>query len=136
MKTQQGADWFTITGESDSVFSAALDEKVQSRIAAGEYSAADVSYISKMNLHLTSGSLDVSDKTLEKLRRLCQLWDVSLKNREITSHRKVIGPVIVGVKKMLFPILQVLLKDFIRQQRAFNAAAVDAIADAANKKQN
>ena len=87
-------------------------------------------------MKLCDGSLKLSKKRLEKLRRLCQLWEVNLKPAEITSHRKVIGPLIVAVKKLVYPILKVLLKETIKQQRDFNAAAVALIADLANESEN
>ncbi|MCB0353122.1 MAG: hypothetical protein KDD64_06335, partial [Bdellovibrionales bacterium] len=76
---------------------------------------------------------DVSDEVLEKLRRLCQLWNVRLLPQEkITSHRPLIGPVIVAVKKAIFPIVRYILKDVLHQQRSFNAAAIQLLAEIAS----
>ena len=127
--------WISICGKRDAQIEEILEQRVQEHVQKKDYSPDNVSYLAKMNLHLSSSELQVSDEMLEKLRRLCQLWDVSLKPLQITSHRKYIGPLIVFTKKLTFRILQVLLKDFIRQQRSFNAACVDAIANSANQKQ-
>lgn len=129
-----GGVWLTMGGEADEALARTLESRVAQRISAGAYSIDNVKYIAKMHLWLCTSTLSVSDETLEKLRRLCQLWDVDVRVREISSHRKFVGPVIVAVKKILFPIVRVLLKDFIRQQRSFNAAAIAVLADVANRK--
>ena len=76
---------------------------------------------------------DPDDPSLDKLRRLCQLWDVDLRCSGITSHRPVLGPFIVAMKKLFYPFLRVFLKDALQQQRDFNAAAVSLLADLASK---
>jgi len=125
----QKTAWLMTEGSPDGELARTLEQRVEQRIAGGRYTRDDAQYIAKMHLRLCSGLLDVSDETLEKLRRLCQLWDVDVRIRRISSHRRVIGPVIVAAKRLLYPMLRVLLKDFIRQQRSFNAAAIAAIAD-------
>ncbi len=82
-----------------------------------------------IDLSISKGDLHISEKKLEKLRILCQLWDLKLSPREISSHRKFIGPIIVTVKKKLFPIFQFFLKDLIRQQRDFNATTIRLMAE-------
>lgn len=69
-------------------------------------------------------TLKASDVELEALRRLCQIWDVDLKQPAITSHRKFIGPIIVAAKRIVFPILRTFMRDTLRQQRDFNAQAI------------
>ena len=86
-----------------------LSARRAERIAAGGYSADDAAYIAKMQLALCPEGLETSDARLEKLRRLCQLWDVDLRIRGIASHRRFIGPVIVAAKKLIYPMLRVLL---------------------------
>ena len=93
-------------------------------------------YIKLLDLKITNGELDLSDKALEKLRLMCQLWDVDIRNREISSHRKFIGPIIVGIKKAIFPIIRVFLKDFVRQQKDFNAATISLMGEILRKNEN
>ena len=80
-------------------------------------------------MHPVKGVLQVSNDQLEKLRRLCQVWDVDIRPGEITSHRPIIGRVIVAGKKLLFPVIRALLKNYLSQQREFNAAAISLLAD-------
>ncbi len=82
---------------------------------------------------LTDGELDLNDELLERLRTMCQLWEVDIKPSQITSHRPVIGPVIVAVKKALYPIIRLFLKDMIIQQRSFNAATIRFVAGLSEK---
>lgn len=129
------ANWI-IFGEKDcKSLENELGDSVSSRIAAGKFSDANVRYISDMHLALAPQGLEISEESLEKLRRLCQLWDVDIRPSRISSHRKFIGPLIVKAKELLYPMLRVFLKDFIRQQRAFNAATIALIAEVVNKKE-
>jgi len=101
------------------------------RIESGDYSIENIRYVSKLSLSACSGELSISDQKLEKLRRLCQLWDVKLRPREISSHRKLVGPVIVAVKRAIYPVLKFFLKDMLHQQREFNAATIRLLAEIA-----
>ena len=120
----RATSWLKVCGSSKSPLEKTLSDNVAQRIASGNYKARDVDYIAKFPISLTTGALTINDLQLEKLRRLCQLADVQLTPSRITSHRAFIGPVIVAVKKILFSILAVLLKETLRKQRDFNAAVI------------
>lgn len=124
--------WIKVLGSDDPSLEEAVNNAVRSKISSGEFAEKDVNYVASLERPLLPGELAVSAGRLEKLRRLCQLWDVDLKVTEISSHRPVIGPVIVAFKKMLVPLLRALFKDMIRQQRDFNAAAIKLLADLSN----
>ncbi|NLF24908.1 MAG: hypothetical protein GX589_04525 [Deltaproteobacteria bacterium] len=128
--------WIKVAGADDPLLESELDQKVEAAVRAGKYSQGDVAYIARMNLNISPGRLEVSDHTLHQLRSLCQLWDVDIRLREIKSHRPLVGPIIVALKRMLYPALRVLLKDFIRQQRSFNAAVVALLGDLSNRKES
>lgn len=125
--------WLTINGESNTELEAKLAALVANKIATKEYEQRDLEYIDMLKRPLIDGSLITSTQRLEKLRTLCQLWDVDIKAVKITSHRPVIGPIIVAFKKALQPIIKILLKDFIRQQKDFNAATISLLADLSNE---
>ncbi len=72
------------------------DACVMDKIEAGEYTRDEIAYIEKVDLQAVKGSLQVSKQRLEKLRRLCQCWEIDITVGEITSHRKIIGPLIVA----------------------------------------
>lgn len=128
--------WVQVCAEDDQELAGELAQQVDQRIAAGDYSEHNVKYIERLYLGPAAGTLRVSDATLESLRRLCQVWDVDVRLRTITSHRPVVGPVIVAIKRLLFPVLKVFLKDFIRQQRSFNAGVLALLAQLANQQAN
>jgi hypothetical protein len=130
------AAWIYLGSESKQDLEAELDAKVQARMDQGDFSDHNVKYIAKVKLDLTEGGLRLPEKRLEKLRRLCQLWDVDIRVREISSHRKIIGPLIVAVKKLVYPVLRVFLRDYIRQQRSFNAGVIALLAELSNEKTN
>lgn len=125
--------WITITSEQDATLEATITARVQAKINAARFSARDVEYVSKLKRPLLDRTLNLPDTRLEKLRRLCQLWDLEIRPAKITSHRKFVGPLIVGFKKLLFPVLKVLLKDLVIQQREFNASAISLMAELSNE---
>lgn len=121
-------------GERSSEMAARLERRVHEKIAAGKFKREDLQYVRDVTFMPVREDLHLSEERLEKLRRLCQLWEVELTApREISSHRPIIGPLIVGAKKLVFPILRVFLKDTLRRQRDFNAAAIALLADVANE---
>ncbi len=109
-----------------------LANRVQARIAQGDFTEENVRYVKELRLDACRGSLNVSDEILERLRMLCQLWSIELRPRTITSHRPFIGPIIVAFKKALYPLISFFLKDLIRQQKDFNAATIRLVAELAN----
>ena len=125
--------WIKVLGAEDPALESSLCSAVSKKIESGEFTQKDIDYISKLERPLLPGELSVSTSRLEKIRRLCQLWDVDLKVPQIESHRKIVGPVIVAAKKMMIPVLRVIFKDMIRQQRDFNAAAIKLFAELSNE---
>jgi len=113
--------WLTICGETNLETEETLKKRVLSKISTREFTEENVAYIRDVNLEAIEGSASLTDDTLERLRRMCQVWDADLRPFTITSHRKFVGPIIVGAKKLLFPIFKGFLKDFISQQKSFNA---------------
>ena len=123
--------WLSAGALDGAALEARASAAVAARVAEGRFKRTDVEYISRLNLPVVEGALNISDRQLEKLRRLCQLADVDLVPARISSHRPYIGPVIVAAKKVLFSILKVLLKDTLRKQRDFNAAVISYLAESA-----
>ena len=120
--------WIMVCGEADANLEQRVASQVQGRIAAGQFAARDVEYVAGLTRPVFSGRADLDDDSLEKLRTLCKMWDVDIRPAAITSHRKFLGPLIVKCKQVFFPLLRVLLKDFIAQQREFNATAITLLA--------
>ena len=122
-------DWLSIGGQVDTSLATELRRRVAAHIRAGEFSTDNVAYIEKVTFLPIEGDLTVGTERLERLRKLCQLWDVKLRPAEITSHRKIIGPFIVAAKKLAYPVLRAFFKDTLHQQRSFNAAAIALLAE-------
>jgi len=125
--------WIKVAGKERPDLEQELKQGVARAVAAGKYSMDDAAYIAKMSLALAHGNLEVPDAVLEKLRSLCQLWDVDIRIGEIKSHRRFLGPLIVSLKRFFYPVLRVFLRDFIRQQRRFNAGVIALLAEIANR---
>ena len=125
--------WCSFPNGVSSSLAADIEQSALRRMISENITAQDVLNIQNRKLDLIPKNLNVSDERLEKLRRLCQLWEVDIHLGEIRSHRKFIGPIIVGLKKLLFPVIRFMLKDLIREQRDFNAAAIILFADLCNQ---
>lgn len=123
------AEWLLCFGKGDAELSARIEQRVKALLESGKLSRSEVHRVAKLDLSAIAGQLAIPDSQLEKLRRLCQLWDVDVVLTHISSHRPFLGPVIVFGKKLLLPILKLLLKDTLRQQRDFNAAALALLAE-------
>jgi len=123
--------WIKVCGEPATELAERVAAQVNARIASGEFARRDIEYVSTLDRRLFSGNVQMSEENFDRLRNLCRLWDIDIKVGEIRSHRPVIGPIIVAVKKVLLPILRMLLKDTIRQQRTFNGLVVETVAQIA-----
>lgn len=114
-----------------------LKKSVTNKIEQNKLKADELKYIERLNLMPTrdhSGeSIDIDPKYIERLKTLCQLWDIDLRVDNISSHRPFIGPVIVAFKKFIFSILRVLLKNTLRQQRDFNAGVINLLSELSKK---
>ena len=119
--------WLRVCGAYDEAMQRELESRVQGKIAQGEFASKDIEYIAALKRPVLSSTATLDDELLERLRRCCQTWDLEIKPSQISSHRPVIGKFIVAAKRMLFPIVKVLLKDTIRKQRDFNAAAISLL---------
>jgi len=73
------------------------------------------------------------------LENMGSLSNVSM-NNDISSHRKIIGPVIIGIKKFMRKIIFVLLRWYIepilKQQSEFNSLTIETINDLNKKLEN
>lgn len=128
--------WILYTSVDCEALAEDLSRRKERRIAGGEFTQQDVLNIRNRPLDFLSKNLEMSPERLEMLRKLCQLWDVDIRPAMISSHRKVLGPIVVRVKKLLFPLVRFFLKDLIREQRAFNAAVITILSDICNERKS
>jgi hypothetical protein len=126
--------WIKVAGDENQALEEKLSALKEQRIQEKKYSENDCAVISEMEMSVIKGNLDVDALILERLRHMASLWDVDFRAQNITSHRKFAGPIIVAFKKALFPLIRFVLKDFIRQQRDFNASTIRLVGLLSNKK--
>lgn len=117
-------NWIRAFGNYDTELSSKVESRIAARLAAKEFRADEVEYVRTADFCPVRGTLSVSEKELNTLRRLCQAWEIELRPGKITSHRPLIGPIIVAVKKLVFPLVQVFMKDLVKQQKDFNSSAI------------
>lgn len=121
--------WVVSHGEAAPELAALLSARVTARIQAGDFLPDTIKYFQEVSFKPVPGDLTVSDTRLEQLQKLCQLWDVRLRPKEVTSHRRLLGPIIVAAKRLAYPVLGAFLKESFHQQRSFNAAAIALLAE-------
>lgn len=127
-----------VCGSVDTALTSRLSQQHAARLAAGKIPAHEREYVRRLNLlptKLEDGSMkNIDPAHLERLKTLCQLWDVQLRPTTISSHRKVIGPIIIFAKKIITKLVQHVMKDSMRQQRDFNAGVISLLSDICSKK--
>ncbi len=117
--------WLTVQGESAPEMEQRCEGAVLEKIKQGKFKSGDIDYLRMHKLPLLGKHLIADEQSLEKLRELAKCWDVELVPFQITSHRRFVGPYIVFIKKILFRIFAVLMKQSVRRQRDFNAKTVE-----------
>jgi hypothetical protein len=126
---QAAQGWIRYCGDAAPDLENELAASVRARLAEGLFKPEDVEHIRTLPLRIIEKSADFSNDRLERLRRLCQLWYLEIKEGQISSHRRIVGPIIVAVKRLLFPIFRAFFKETLQQQRAFNAEVIELMAD-------
>lgn len=126
--------WISVLGHKSPDLENKLSEAQSRAIGAGLLTEKEINHISGLKASVVEGDLRLNDVVLEKIRTLCMSWDIDIKPREISSHRRFVGPIIVAVKKMLYPILRALLFNTIQAQRHFNGTVISVLSEIANEK--
>lgn len=117
--------------------SESLSERLGQRIKSGKFKHEDIAYVSRLSLFPISDASSISPSSLENLRRLSETFEIKFEPRIVSSHRKIIGPLIVLSKKILFRVLGSVLKESFAKQTKFNAEVVSFVAQlAANQNGN
>jgi hypothetical protein len=120
--------------QKDSFQSSELNQRINSALAErlsgnDAYNKEEITKVSNLKSKLMPEGFVLSTEQTENLRALCKLSKVELKPaREITSHRKIIGPVIVFLKKLTWPLMQIHLKDTFNELSDFCSWTVKTIA--------
>ena len=109
---------------------AEVTRRLQARLAShASYSLAETETVTLMPHHFIAASAALSDKECERLRELAILSRCGLRYLEpIHSHRKIVGPIIVAGKKLLWKLLYAQLRKQFDAMEEFNGAMVENLA--------
>jgi hypothetical protein len=124
--------WVSVGGSADAELARSLFEKIEALRAAGKFSEADQAHMAKLSFSVTRDGFTATSERVELLRRLCQIYSADIRPQAPTSHRKIIGPLIVFGKKMLQPVVNAVFGPALRNQREFNANVVSLLTDLCN----
>lgn len=119
-------DTFTINTEEIDVakIMKQIQERVLEKKRAGIYTDEEIREVSELKNEISPQKEGVYGELALHLRRLHHNWDVASSSALITSHRRVLGPIIVTLKKIGFRIFKFIGHPFVIRQTEFNAASV------------
>jgi len=106
---------FRIAGEIGLEAEETVRKRLAERYERAVIDRDEVARVAAMRLHTFEGSEAAS----EIFRRCCVTWEVD-RETTITSHRPVIGPVLVAVKRLARRLLRFLTEAQLSRQRDFN----------------
>ncbi len=109
----------------------ALEERL---VRDSHYTEKEIKKVSTLSKKLFPEGKEVDFQTCEDLRALAKLSQFELKPaRSITSHRKFIGPLIVFLKRLTWPLVKIHLKESYAGQQEFNCRVVEAVSRLKNE---
>jgi len=97
-----------------------IKERVRQRRASGFYSEEEVRRIAQMELEVTEILPGFRNEIEQHLAALNDAWDTAAEP-VITSHRKALGPIIVGVKRLLRRLTKPYTAVLLARQVEFNS---------------
>lgn len=127
--------WFSIGGQPAPDVAKRIQNAVRNDISAGVMPADEEARVAAFSTSLSHGTFSASPERINLLRSLCQLYGRGVQAQTIKSHRRVIGPFIVAVKKIMQRLLLALLGPSFAFQREFNAHVIRLLADLSNEAQ-
>jgi len=133
MNTGSRTTWLEVAGEVSPALEEQLAAEVHNLSAKGVMPLDEQSRVAKLSTALTNESFVVSPERLELLRGLCQIYSAGIRAEKISSHRKLLGPVIVKVKQLIFRVISVLLGPTFSFQRDFNAGVIRLLGSLCNE---
>lgn len=128
--------WLRIEGADSAQVASGLAERAALLVSDGVMPPNEPDRVAQLSTTIAKGAFVVSPERLELLRGLCHLYSAGIRAEKITSHRPVIGPAIVFVKKAFFRVLSALLGPSFQFQRDFNAGVIRLLGDLCNENQD
>lgn len=129
------AEWISAPEGLGPTLAARLEREVGERRKSGSLSESEERQFRELSVFFSPENFATSPARLELLRSLCRTFNVEFKPEVAPSHRKVIGPIIAGVKRALIPFLRVLLGPIFVKQAEFNANVVKLLGELSNERQ-
>ncbi len=119
-------DTFTIKAEDVNVeeIMKEIHRRVLEKKQAGVYTDEEIQRITTLKQDLSPKKNERYSEMNLHLRKLHRHWDVAASGGAITSHRKIIGPLFVLIKKIGFRAIQFFGSAFLTKQTDYNAACV------------
>jgi hypothetical protein len=109
------ASTFRIVGEVGREAEETVRARLADRYARGVIDRDEVARVAALRLHTFEGNEAAS----EVFRRCCVTWQVD-REAPITSHRPVVGPLFVTVKRLVRRLLRFQTEAQLSRQRDFN----------------
>ena len=106
-------------------------EALSSRLKTSpSYSDEEIVRVSGLSKRLFHDGFCLNEDQTNRVRALCSLSQSTLKPaNEISSHRKLIGPLIVFIKRLTWPLISVHLRDVFVGIQEFQSLAVETLAE-------
>jgi hypothetical protein len=106
---------FEIGGDVGRAAADKVRERVADRISRGILDEEEIARVSSLRLHTFGGD----DRASEIFRRCCVTWEVD-REAPITSHRPLVGPLLVAAKTLFRRALRFHTEAQLSRQRDFN----------------
>jgi hypothetical protein len=129
-----GGSWLSAPEGLSDELQQRIAVRSEKRRASGAWIEADERQVREMSLLFSRDRFATSPEKLELLRALCRTFNVEFKSDVQPSHRKVIGPIIVAIKRAIVPFLTALIGPAFFKQREFNACVVKLLGELSNEK--
>jgi hypothetical protein len=101
-----------------------IHRRVLEKKQAGVYTDEEIQRITNLKNDLSPKNNERYSEMNLHLRKLHSNWDVAASAATITSHRKILGPILVVVKRIGFRLIRFFGSAFFTRQTEYNAATV------------
>ena len=133
MSNSNQQNWLSVCGEKDDNLEAELVASATQMQSQAGMPSGEVARVAGISTAIATGNFSVTPERLELLRSLCHLYSAGIRAEKISSHRPIVGPIIVFIKKAVFRVVSGLLGPTFRYQRDFNAAVIRLLGDLCNE---
>ncbi len=101
-----------------------IHRRVYEKKQQGVYTDEEIQRITELKQNLSPKKNERYSELNLHLRKLHVNWDVAASSAIIRSHRKIVGPVLVTMKRAGFKLLRFFGSAFFTRQTEYNAANV------------